>query len=451
MVFIVYNGKTVGWSDVNYFLRGRNIFAELQIKYGGESLVETSEVQKFNLKSFLSMKGAAALAGVVAVAGAGTMAFSNSVADGDKIVMGVQAYGQPIGGLDKAGAEKVFTNIAAQKIHNLTFRYGNEEFVVTPDEIGLKPLVDKAAQDAFKYGRGGSAFGNLNEQISCVFGGRKVDLTANYDSELLTEKLNDIAAKVNTDPVNAVCRLSGDVIEKIPGVIGKRLNVEQLAESLKEPLTTLNLPKGAIDLTPEDIQPFITTEDIAAIDSVLGSYSTNYYPGDRGDNIWLAASSISNKIVKPSWTFSFNDTVGERTWAAGYKMAGVIVNGKADVDYGGGVCQVSSTLYNAVLLAGLTPTERTPHYFQSSYIGYGRDATVADGQIDFKFRNDLLHNVYLIAEAYGSTLSVYVLGTKADLGGSDIALELDGTSLYRVYYNGGQVVKDEYLHTDIYN
>ena len=62
-----------------------------------------------------------------------------------------------------------------------------------------------------------------------------------------------------------------------------------------------------------------------------------------------------------------------------------------------------------------------------------------------------MNNVYPITEAYGSTLSVYVLGTKADLGGSDIALELDGTSLYRVYYNGGQVVKDEYLHTDIYN
>ena len=275
--------------------------------------METSEVQKFNLKSFLSLKGAAAVAGVVAVAGAGTMAFSNSIANGDKIVMGIQTYGQPIGGLDKAGAEKVFTNIAAQKIHNITFRYGTEEFVVTPEEIDLKPLVDKATKDAFSYGRGGTTLSNLNEQVSCVFNGRSVDLAANYDSELLTEKLNEIAAKVNCDPVNAECRLSGDVIEKIPGVVGKRLNVEQLAESLKEPLTTLNLPKGAIDLTPEEIQPFVTTEDIAAIDSVLGSYSTNYYPGDRGDNIWLAANSISDKIVKPSWTFSFNDTVGERT------------------------------------------------------------------------------------------------------------------------------------------
>ena len=413
--------------------------------------METSEVTKFNLKNFLSTNAKTTVIAAVAVVGVGTIAVSNSVADGNKIVLGVQSEGQPLGGLDKVGAEKFFTNVAAKKIHNLTFRYGTEEFIVTPEEIGLKPLVDKAAQEALSYGRGGSAIGNFTNQVKCVLNGQTVDLTAEYDQTLLDQKLSDIAAKIHKDPVNALCKLSsGGVIEKFPGVIGKKLDTAPIAESLRTPLTTLNLPRGIIDLKPEDIQPFITTEDIAAVDAVLGTYSTYYYPGDRGDNIWLAANSISNKIVKPSWIFSFNDTVGERTWEAGYKMAGVIIEGRPDVDYGGGVCQVSSTLYNAVLLAGLTPTERTPHYFQSTYIGYGRDATVADGQIDFKFRNDLPHNVYLLANAYGSELSVYVLGTKADLGGADIAVELDGHSLYRVWYNGNEAVKSEYLHTDSY-
>ena len=413
--------------------------------------METSEVQKFNLKNFLSAGGKAKVAAAVALVGVGAMAMSNSVATGDKIIPGVRAEGQAIGGMDKASAEKLFTNVAAQKIHPLTFRYGDEEFVVTPEEINLKPLVDKATNEAFGYGRGGSALDNFNSQIKCVLNGRDVKLTADYDSALLDAKLADIATKVNRDPVNAVVEFgSGGAIEKIPGVIGKKLNVEQLAAALKEPLTTLDLPKGIIELEPEDIAPFITTEDIAQIDTVLGTYSTYYYPGDRGDNIWLAANSISNKIVKPSWTFSFNDTVGPRTWDNGYKVAGVIINGRPDVDYGGGVCQVSSTLYNAVLLAGLTPVERTAHFFQSTYIGAARDATVADGQIDFKFRNDLLHNVYLIAEAYGSTLSVYVLGTKADLNGADISLETEGTSLYRVWRNDGEVIRDEYLHTDVY-
>ncbi|MBQ4404513.1 MAG: VanW family protein [Selenomonadaceae bacterium] len=416
--------------------------------------METSEVEKFNLKNFLSTKGAAIAAATVAVVGVGALATANSVASGDKIVLGIRAEGQPIGGMNRATAEKVFTNVAAQKIHPLTFRYEGEEFVITPEDINLTPLVEKATQEAFSYGRSGSTIGNFNEQIRCIFNGRNVKLDAQYDSNLLDEKLNAIAAQINRDPVNAICRFSGDVIEKIPGVVGKKLNTQELAENLKAPLTTLNLPTGIIDLKPEEIQPFITTEDISQIDSVLGSFSTYYYPGDRGDNIWLAANSISDKIVKPSWTFSFNDTVGERTWDAGYKVAGVIINGRPAEDYGGGVCQVSSTLYNAVLLAGLTPTERTPHFYQSTYVAPGRDATVADGYLDFKFRNDFPHNVYLIAEAYGSTLSVYVLGTKADLGGAEIAIEREGSdmspSIYRVWYSGNEVIKSEFLHTDVY-
>ena len=418
--------------------------------------MENTEVQKFNIKNLLSTKSAAAIiASTVAIVGVGALGVSSSVADGNKIVLGVRFENQPIGGLDKVTAEKFFANIAAKRVHELKFRYEGEEFVITPEEINLTAQIDKATQDAFSFGRGGSTISNFNDQIRCLLNGRSVQLAAQYDSTLLDEKLNEIAAKVNRDPVNAVVELSSTgAIEKFPGVIGKKLNTQELAENLKAPLTTLNLPSGAIDLVPEDIQPFITTEDIAEIDSVLGSFSTYYYPGDRGDNIWLAANAISNKIVKPSWTFSFNDTVGERTWDAGYKVAGVIINGRPAEDYGGGVCQVSSTLYNAVLLAGLTPTERTPHFYQSTYVAPGRDATVADGYLDFKFRNDFPHNVYLIAEAYGSTLSVYILGTKADLGGADISIEREGSdmkpSIYRVWYSGGEVVKSEFLHTDVY-
>ena len=417
--------------------------------------METSEFLNLNLKNFLSTKGLAILAATITAVGVGTLGFSNYVADSDKIVPGIRFEGQSVNGLDKRAADKIIYTVAAQKVHNLTFRYENQEFEISPEEIALNPLVDKAEQEIFSYGRGGSVISNFNDQIKCFLNGRNVNLSAEYDSTLLSEKLNAIAAQVNRDPVNAVVEFnSGGTIEKIPGVIGKKLDVEKIAENLREPLTTLNLPNGVIDLEPEDILPFVTTEDISAIDSVIGTYSTYYYPGDRGDNIWLAANAISHKLVKSNWTFSFNDTVGERTWDAGYKVAGVIINGRPAEDYGGGVCQVSSTLYNAVLLAGLTPTERTPHFYQSTYVAPGRDATVADGYLDFKFRNDFPHNVYLIAEAYGSTLSVYILGTKADLGGADIAIETEGSamspSIYRVWYSGNEVIKSEFLHTDVY-
>lgn len=405
-------------------------------------------------KQFFMEKKLPIIASTLAVAaGITAAAVSNSIADSDEIISGVKFEGQPLKGLNETAAQNFFQHAANQKIHPLTFKYGDTEFKIDPAEIKLTPQIDRAVADAKGYGRGGSFFENLGEQINCATQGRNVNLGATFDEKLLDKKIDEIAAQVDTQPVNAVCYVSDNGVEKIPGVIGKKLDKEKLAASLKAPLTNLDLPES-VNLEPEDIPPFITTEDVAQIDSILGEYTTYYYPGARGDNIWIAANAMSDKIVKTGWVFSFNDTVGLRTYSAGYQNAPVIINGKTTDDVGGGVCQVSSTLYNAVLLAGLTPTERTSHFFPSSYVSAGRDATVADEQIDFKFRNDLPHPVYLTAYASGSTLTVFVLGTKADLNGSTIAVETDGDgmnpSVYRVYYKDGQVVKDEFLHTDKY-
>ena len=419
--------------------------------------MEVLNAENWSWKSLFSLKGMTIITmAAVSVVGVGALAISSSTAASNKIVDGVKFEGRELAGLTAPAAEKFFKKEADKKIHALTFTYGDRKFEVKPEDIALNADVKKAVDDAESYGRGGSVLQNLANQIKCSMGGREIKLTGGYDEELFKQKLNEIAGQINTEPVNAAINFYGDgTIERIPGVIGKKLDTEKIAESLKENLIALNLPSGNIELQPEETLPFITTEDIANVDSVIGSYSTSYYPGSRGDNIWIAANALCDKIVKPGWTFSFNDTVGERTYAAGYQNAGVIVNGQADVGVGGGVCQVSSTLYNAVLLAGLTPTERTPHYFKSAYIGPGRDATVADGLIDFKFRNDLAHSVYLKAYASGSTLSIFVLGTHADLNGANISIEREGSdmapSIYRVYTKDGQVIKDEFLHTDTYH
>ncbi len=419
--------------------------------------MEILKAENWSLKSLLSLKGVTAMIFTAsAVAGVATVGVSSSIASSDKIVSGVRFEGKELKGLNTVAAENFFKKEADKKIHALTFTYGDKTFEVKPEDIALTPQTKKAVDEAESFGRGGGTWTNLRDQIRCAMGGREVKLTATYNEDSLRQKVNEMAAQINTQPANAYCNLLADgTIERFPGVIGKKLDTEKVVESLKDGLISLNLPSGNIELQPEETQPFITTEDVANIDAVIGSYSTNYYPGSRGDNIWIAANALCDKIVRPGWTFSFNDTVGERTYEAGYQNAGVIVNGQADVGVGGGVCQVSSTLYNAVLLAGLTPTERTPHYFKSTYIGAGRDATVADGLIDFKFRNDLPHNVYLLAFASGSTLSVYILGTRADLNGASISIEREGSdmspSVYRVYTKDGQVIKDEYLHTDTYH
>ena len=419
--------------------------------------MQSVKAEEFDWKSVVSIKGASVItAAVTMVAGITAFSISNSVTNSDRVVLGVKSEGIEISGLSENGVRKHFTSLANEKAKPLKFSYGDKTFSIEPSEINLTPNVEEATQEAFNYGRSSnSTVANMKDQIRCALNGRNVKLSAAYDENLLNEKLNAIAAQVNQQPVNAYCTLdaNGNVL-KYAGIIGKKLDTEKIAESLKDPLTQLNIPNN-IELDPEEIMPFVTTEDVLPIDSIIGQYSTSFYQGDRGDNISIAAYALNDKVVKPGWTFSFNDTVGERTYSAGYKNAGVIINGKPEVDVGGGVCQVSSTLYNAVLLAGLTPTVRTPHFFPSTYVAPGRDATVADGQIDFQFRNDLPHNVYLLASTYGSTLTVYVLGTRADLNGADIRIEREGStmspSVYRVYYKDGQVIKDEFLHTDVYH
>ena len=418
--------------------------------------MDTAKDEGFALKDLFSFKFLSIMTvSAFTVAGATTLGISHSIAESDKVIAGVQSEGIPIEGFSTERTKNFFTKSAREKICPLTLKYENQEFKINPEEINLTPKIDEAVDQAMSYGRGGTMMHNLKIQINCSVKGRDVKLAAVYDEELLNKKIDAIAAQINRQPANAYVRLhSNGMIEKFPGVVGKKVDKEKIIESLKEPLLTLNIPKE-VEIVPEDILPFVTTEDIAHIDSILGSYSTNYYPGSRGDNIWIAANALTDKIIKTGWEFSFNNTVGKRTYSAGYQNAGVIINGKTAVDVGGGVCQVSSTLYNAVLLAGLTPTERTPHYFKSAYVSPGRDATVADELLDFKFRNDLPHNVYLKAFASGSTITVYVLGTHADLNGANISIEREGSdmnpSIYRVYYVGGQVVKNEYLHTDSYH
>ena len=419
--------------------------------------MQSAKAEAFDWKSLFSIKVAsAATAATLTIAGVTAFSISKSVTDSDRVILGVKSEGIEISGLSETGTRKHFEKLAAEKSRPLKFSYGEQTFSITPEEINLKANIDDATNQAFNYGRSSnSAVTNMEDQIKCALNGRNVVLTANYDENLLNEKLNAIAAQVNRQPVNAYCTLdSNGNVQKFAGIIGKKLDTEKIAASLKDPLTKLKLPNN-IELTPEDILPYVTTEDVLPIDTILGQYSTSFSWGARGDNIALAADALNDKLVKPSWTFSFNTTVGERTYSAGYQNAGVIINGRPDIDVGGGVCQVSSTLYNAVLLAGLTPTERVAHYAPSTYIAPGRDATVADGQLDFKFRNDLAHNVYLLSSTYGSTLTVYVLGTRADLNGASIHLETEGSymspSLYRVYSKDGQVIKDEFLHTDIYD
>ena len=318
---------------------------------------------------------------------------------------------------------------------------------VGADPAAIESQVDRAIANAPKVTGDNSQMGAGTNFVRVADAAEKL-ATKMGDSYVTSEHL--------------LCALADDRSEagsilKSAGVTGKRLDVESITNGLAPHLKALDLPqKREVNILLTE--PHIRTQDVAPIDSVLSTYTTHYAGGtDRGDNIEIAAHELYGVIVKSGEEFSFNDTVGSRVPAAGYQPAPVIIDGKEEIDYGGGVCQVSSTLYNAILLADLTSTSRTAHFYPSFYVPAGLDATVADGVVDFTFRNDLPHAVMLVSYASAGEITIDVLGHAADVP-YDISLDteqLDArptVKAYRTYRDSsGNIISRETLHTDEYS
>jgi len=190
--------------------------------------------------------------------------------------------------------------------------------------------------------------------------------------------------------------------QMLPEVYGQKVDVEATVEMIMKakPYTT-HYPV-IVPLDPE-----ITLDIYRNIRTRKGSFMTGFGGGNRGHNIMLAASSLNNYLLAPGEVFSFNKATMPRDAEHGYKMAPIIVGGSVIPGYGGGVCQVSTTLYNAVKRAGLEVVERFPHSRPVGYVPKGMDATVSD-YLDFKFRNNKDRFIMIKTSAYGYRLVVEI-------------------------------------------
>ena len=164
--------------------------------------------------------------------------------------------------------------------------------------------------------------------------------------------------------------------------------------------------------------PSVTVESLGndAFANRLATYTTNYDASNvnRNNNLVLASEKLNGTIVKPGEEFSYNKTIGERTIASGFKEAKAYAGGKVVLDVGGGICQLSSTLYNAALLTNLDITERHNHYFLTSYVPAGRDATVSWGSVDFKFKNNRKYPIKIESKVEDGVATVSIYGIKQD-------------------------------------
>ena len=234
------------------------------------------------------------------------------------------------------------------------------------------------------------------------------------------------------------------------------------AISLEEASQMLEEEKEEYTIPLKILYPKVTTNMIGteAFPDLLSSYSTNYNARDtdRTTNLKLAANKINGTVLMPGEIFSYNQVVGARTIAAGYKEAPIYVQGQVVDGLGGGICQITSTLYNAVLYANLEIVERSNHQFVPSYVTASRDATVVYGSIDFKFRNNRNYPIKLICSVANGVASFQIFGLKTDNEYEVVisSYETGRTSnaiyseAYKILKQNGQIVDKQLLSRDVY-
>lgn len=416
----------------------------------------------------------------------------------DVIFPGVFIDGVHVGGMTIEEARTAMTTQGSEhaNVFSVNVAIGDKTWVVDTSNVPSTRDLGNVLQQAYAIGRTNTTSIHISDQTpfkqrvetinDLQQEGINLTTTTTYDKEAVWAIVNDISAYVTRDPIDAQI-LSFDYktrsftfTQDQPGVT---IDKNQLYT-----LICAELDKGSkgvtVSVPPVITQASITTESLSGGFMMISAYTTDTTgDADRNTNIRLACEAINGTALMPGETFSFNQATGERTTAKGYRSAGAIAAGQSIEEVGGGICQVSSTLFNAVARANLEIVERSPHAWPSTYVDRGEDATVNWPNLDFKFKNNTSSPIFIItyfkdrkmsAEIWGMTLGDgvtidlvsetvrtipapmeinYVLNPELPFGTSETTVKARTgyvVETYKVWYKNGQEFKRELMHKSTY-
>ncbi|CCQ95251.1 putative VanW family protein [[Clostridium] ultunense Esp] len=288
--------------------------------------------------------------------------------------------------------------------------YLDKEYNYGLKELGFYFDYGKAIDRAYGVGREGNLFNRLKEIVRIKRDGVEISLDSNLNMEKIDHIVENISQDIDKEPKDAEFHFNGGNIQVTEEIIGKTVDKDKLRQMMYDNIHSLDI----IQIPVEDIIPKITKSLLSRINGIIGEYSTSFKGSsqNRIENIRLSANAIKGKILMPGESMSFNETTGPRAKKYGYKEANVIIAGEFTPDVGGGVCQTSTTLYNALLLADIAILERSPHSIPAKYVKFGQDAAVAFGFLDLKFRNDFDFPIYFDSKVLGDRVYFYVYGDR---------------------------------------
>lgn len=364
----------------------------------------------------IKRRAAVAIVAFLAVFAALTAFGNNTVKGWDNLIYpGVTVDGTDLSGMSKEQAAETLTKthgavIAGKKINVLV---EGKTYSVEYSKLSPTYAINEAVDEAYAYGKDFSLFGKFN--AIKLPKDKKLELKLDYNEAAVTNFISTIEKDLNIEAVDAkIDVVSGFKIT--PEKDGKKLDSESLKKELLAKIDGKLDSDTNVSASVITAKADITADMLKNINAKISTFSTNYgsiSSAARANNVVVATKSINGILLKPGETFSFNGIVGERTEARGYQAAPVIVGNKVESGLGGGICQVSSTLYNACLLGNLKIVERTHHTFPSAYVPKGQDATVDYGNIDFKFTNSYDYPLYIVGTSGGGYVSFSIYSDKS--------------------------------------
>lgn len=386
-----------------------------------------------------------------------------------------------------------------EKKRDITLIINGEKYSITPEQIEVKYNYEKAVEQAYNIGRSGNIFKNNFDILLSMLEEQNIDVEITYNDELLTNLLKGFDAKISNAMVDNTYCVENNELIITRGVDGLVIDLENAKQSIIENIKNCKneeveiktkfvscpdididkiysevksepqnatyttdpyeiIPhKNGLDFDLEKareiisqekeeyvieliiIEPETLTNEIGeeAFPHLLSSFSTKYDETNvpRSKNLKLAVAKLNGVVIMPGEVFSYNKTLGKRTAEAGYEYANGFAGGKVVPMLAGGICQISSTLYDAVLYANLNIVERHNHMFQATYVDPGKDATVVYGSLDFKFENTRSYPIMLKATASGGLAEIKVFGIKEDIEYEiEIITDVLSYTPYRVVY-----------------
>jgi len=337
-------------------------------------------------------------------------------ADDDTICDGVFFEDQDIGGKTKEEAQSIIQNYQSDlQDKTLDIQVNSQTAEMALDKLGIQIEDKDYAEEAINIGNIGNLIQRYKD-VSDAKNGKKVyKVELSYNDETLKSAIEKMSKQYGSEAKEPTLVPSGSTLEVKSGRDGVEVNVDETINVIKEKLKDWDKKDFSVEAKVEVTKPQISEDSLRECKDVLGNFSTNISPGDsnRDQNIMNATNKVNGTIVKPGDTFSILKKILPFTYKNGYADAGSYAteNGQKVVKQspGGGVCQVSTTLYNAVLDAELEVVARRCHTAKVTYVPPSCDAMISEGS-DFKFKNNTDIPVYIRSSASGGQVRFTIYG-----------------------------------------